>query len=194
MLKTKYNTGFTLVEILVATSIMLLVMTLGQSFIMQGFKSTTFNTEQEEAIRTGRNAMNTITKEIRGANSSEQGDYPLLQVEEQDIVFYSDVDNDDLMEKIRYFRQDDTLIKTITEPGALYDYNENPSTSTLSLYLNNQEEPIFSYFNSNNIATDVINDIRLININLRINVTPWRAPNDYYLETDVSFRNLKSNL
>jgi len=173
---------------------MLIVMTLGQRFIVQGFKSTTFNTEQEEAIRTGRNAMNTISKEIRGANSSEQGDYPLLQVEEQDIVFYSDVDNDDLMEKIRYFRQDDTLIKTITEPGVLYDYSGNPSTSTLSLYLNNQEEPIFSYFNSDNVSTDIINNIRLININLRINVTPWRAPNDYYLETDVSFRNLKSNL
>jgi prepilin-type N-terminal cleavage/methylation domain-containing protein len=186
--------GFTLIELLISISIMILVMAMGYEFIRQGYKAITFNSEQEDAVAVGRRAMNIITKEIRGANTSQQGDYPLAQIESQDVIFYSDVDNDNAMEKIRYFRDNSILVKVITEPGPSNDYMTTPATTTLSLYLNNQEEPIFEYFDSNNVETSVINDIRLIRITLRINVTPWRAPNDYYLETDVSFRNLKSNL
>jgi prepilin-type N-terminal cleavage/methylation domain-containing protein len=186
--------GFTLIELLVSISIMLLVMTMGYIFIRQGYLAITFGAEQEEAVSIGRRSMNIITKEIRGANTSEQGDYPLSLIEPQDVIFYSDVDDDTVMEKIRYFRNENTLVKVVNEPGPSNDYRTASATTTLSLYLNNQEEPIFTYFDSNNAETDLINNIRLIRINLRINVTPWRAPNDYYLETDVSFRNLKSNL
>ncbi len=192
--KKSHVSGFTLIELLVSISIMLLVMSMGYMFIRQGYKAITFSAEQEEAVSIGRRSMNIITKEIRGANTSEQGDYPLSVIEAQDVVFYSDVDDDTVMEKIRYFRNGSTLVKVINEPGPSNDYQTASATTTLSLYLNNQEEPIFTYFDSNNEETTMINDIRMIRINLRINVTPWRAPNDYYLETDVSFRNLKNNL
>ena len=40
----------------------------------------------------------------------------------------------------------------------------------------------------------MINEVRLINVILKINVTPLVAPNDYYVETDIQLRNLKDNL
>lgn len=188
------RSGFTLIEILISMGIFMLVMTMGYNLISTSFRSTTFAAEQEEAIVNARKAINIMTKEVRGANASQRGDYPLSLVDDQDIIFYGDIDNDNIMEKIEYRKNGSVLEKIVTEPGALNDYLNAPATTTIARYVNNDEEPLFVYYDQSHTETDIINNIRLITIVLKINVTPWRAPNDYYVETDVSFRNLKSNL
>jgi prepilin-type N-terminal cleavage/methylation domain-containing protein len=186
--------GFTLIEILVSFAILLIIITIGYGFISKGFQSITFNKEQEEAVVIARKAVDLISKEIRGANSSERGDYTLALARNQEIIFYSDIDNDQQTERVRYYKDGTRIIKTITEPGPLLDYSSLPATSTIAQYVNNEDEELFVYHDSNNAETSEINAIRLVNIRLKINVTPWRAPMDYFLITDVSFRNLKSNL
>ena len=65
-------------------------------------------------------------------------------------------------------------------------------------YVENQTLPIFSYYDkNNNLIADPNSDksdIRLVQILLKINVTPERAPNDYDVTMDVMLRNLKDNL
>lgn len=186
--------GYTLMEILVTMSIFAIIGTLTWRFIATGFLATTFNMEQQEAISNARKAIDIMTKEIRGANNSEQGSYPLSRIDDQDFIYYSDLDEDDQVEQIRYFLTGTTLLKIVTEPGALNDYSGAGATSTVSLYVNNDEEAIFSYYDSDYVSTSAINEIRLINIKLKINVTPTISPRDYYVETDVNLRNLKDNL
>jgi hypothetical protein len=60
--------------------------------------------------------------------------------------------------------------------------------------MNNQEDTIFTYYDSDHSEANIINDIRLVNIQLKINVTPNIAPNDYWARTDIQLRNLKDNL
>jgi len=186
--------GFTLLEILVTMTIFSLVIFISTNFIMTSFKSTRFVSEQEQAISNARRAMDVTKKEIRGANSSEQGDYALSIIESDNFSFYSDVDDDGEMEKIRYFLSGSNLLKELTEPGPLKDYSEAPSTVVISQYMNNQEENVFTYYDQNYNQTTLINEVRLVNISLKINVTPSIAPNDYYVETDITLRNLKDNL
>lgn len=190
----KNQPGYSLIEIIVTISIFLLVFMLGANFIIRGFRSITFGSEQETAIQNARRAMENLAKDIREAKSSEKGDYPLSTTEEQNFIWYGDVDNDSITEKIRYSLSENTLQKVIIEPGAENLYNGPGSTTTIAQYVNNQTEPIFAYYDANNNETDIINDIRLINIKLKINVTPERAPLDYYLDTDIQLRNLKDNL
>lgn len=188
------KTGFTLMEISIAMAIFLTVALLAGDFIIKGFRSTTFGSEQETAIQNARRGMEIMTKEIRGANDSERGDYPLSTVEDDDFVYYSDIDDDGKMERVRYFLDDTLLKKVTTPPGPADDYNMLSATTTISEYVNNQAEAIFTYYDNNYIETGDLDSIRLINIKLKINVTPERAPNDYYVETDVNLRNLKDNL
>jgi prepilin-type N-terminal cleavage/methylation domain-containing protein len=190
----KKQKGFSLMETMIATSILLLIMAFSYEFIVTGFKTTTFTSEQETAIDHARRAMEIMVKEIRGANYSEQGSYALELADKHNFIFYSDINDDNRMEKVRYFLDGTELKRVVTLPGALYDYSGSSSTSTLAQYVNNQEDNIFVYYDSELNVTNQINEIRLINIHLKINVTPERAPNDYILESDVNMRNLKDNL
>lgn len=164
-------------------------------FMVQGLKSTAFNEEQEEAINQARKAAEIIGEEIRGANNSDNGSYPLALANDHEIIFYSDADDDDSMEKIRYYIYNGTIImreKIVSGPSR--DYLQTPSAREVARYLNNQSEPLFIYYGRNGLETDIINEIRMIGINIKINVTPWRSPNDYYVATDINLRNLKDNL
>lgn len=191
----KNKSGFTLIESMVVLLIMVTVITLGSDYIITGFKGTTFESEQHEAIQNARKALENISKDVREASQSERGDYPLSFISAQNFIWYGDIDNDNEAEKIRYFlNSDNTLRRVVTQPGALGNYDGSVTTTTIAYYVNNQAEPIFSYFNSLNAATNIINDVRLVNVRLKLNVTPAVAPNDYYIESDIQLRNLKDNL
>ena len=188
------KSGFTLIEMIVVMVIVVLTVMIGSDFAIKGFRATTIESEQATAVQTARNAMEIITKEIRGANASELGDYSLATIDDDNFVFYSDTDDDGKMEKIRYYVDGSLLKRVETQPGPANDYSGAGATTTIASYVYNQEDPIFAYYDSNYNITNLISDIRLIKINLKINVTPERAPNDYTLETDVNLRNLKDNL
>ncbi len=190
----KNKNGFSLIEITIASSILLIILALGYNFIVTGFRTSTFSSEQETAIQNARKAMEIMTKEIRESNYSELGSYPLETIEENDFLYYSDVNDDGKMEKIRYVLDGLTLKKVTTLPGPLNDYNMPGATTTIANYVNNQEEAIFTYYDNSYNEACLINNVRLINIKLKINVTPERVPMNYTVETDVTLRNLKDNL
>jgi len=188
--------AFTIIEIMVAISISAILILIVNRFIVQSYKAITFNTEQEQAIEEARDALDLMVKEIRGTNLSEQGAYSLSNIQEQDFTYYGDIDGDKETEKIRYFLDFDNseLKRVIVEPGLSRDYSGAGATSTIANYVNNQNDPLFIYYDSNYSETGLINEVRLINLQLKINITPERAPRDYWARTDVYLRNLRSNL
>jgi hypothetical protein len=159
--------------------------------IINSLKSTKFESEQATAVEQARKSMGIITKDIRGANTSERGDYPLVAIEEEELSFFNDVNSDDIMEKITIYLDGTNLVREVYLPGASNDYSVFEASSTIAKYVNNNGAPIFSYFNSNSEETDIINEVRMVRTMIMINVTPLVAPNDYILESDVNLRNLK---
>jgi len=192
---TSKNNGFTLIEITVVMSIFILIFILGSNFIVTTLQSTRFTSDQGEAIIQARKAIDNISKDVREASSSERGDYPISYMTSQNFIWYGDVNNDGLAEKINYLVYGTDLLRVVTAPGASNNYPDSEkSTTTIAYYINNQTEAIFKYYDADNNETAIINEVRLINVSLKINVTPAVAPNDYYVETDIQLRNLKDNL
>jgi prepilin-type N-terminal cleavage/methylation domain-containing protein len=184
--------GFTMIELLMAVSIVSILSAMGYSFIMSGLKSTTFENEQSIAITTARRALDTMSVEIRGANDSDKGDYVISSIDKDSFVFYSDIDKDSSYEKVKYFKDNTSLKKVVYEAGLDDLYATSSATTTIAEYLNNGTEAIFSFYEGNSTSTKatLINKVRLVMISLKINVTPWRAPGDYYVTTSVKLRNL----
>jgi len=185
--------AFTLIEILVVVFILCIIAGIVAQFLITGFKSTKFNEEQEQAIEQARDGVSEMIKIIRAANYSENGDYVLSIINAQEIEFYSDPDFDYIMEKVKYYLDGVQLKRSVIEPGTSNLYDGTANVKVIADYVNNLSEPIFKYYDSNLDETNQINNIRSIDVSLKINVTPQRAPDDYILESNVQFRNLKDN-
>jgi len=196
----KNNRGMTIVELMVSISIFMVFMIASSEFIIRGLQSNVFGYEQEDAIANARRAAGVMVEELRRAANSARGDYLFETVATGTIVFYADTDDDGLTERIRYFADGINLKKgSIAPTGTPLVYDQaDEKISTFAIYLNNQSMPIFKYFDTNNdeIANPAANKtrIRLIRTTLKINVTPERAPADYFYTADIQIRNLKDNL
>ena len=187
-------------EVVFIMVITVMVVYVTSTFIVRGFRSSVFAEEQNIAIRNARKINQLMVNEIREGIRSEAGDYILDTTDPQEFIFYGDIDKDSNVEKIRYFLDNSVLKRGVTKPsGSPVEYVALDEVITeVAYYVNNQSEPIFTYYDRNNT---LISDppsgktrVKLINISLKINVTPTVAPNDYYVEMDAQLRNLKDNL
>lgn len=181
-------------ETLVAVGILMMIMFISGDYIASVFRAFRFGSEFDEAVINGRRAVEDISREIRGANNSDRGEYPIALAEAQDMVFYSDHDYDNDYDRIRYFIDNRTLYKVITDPGAAHDYTGVTATTTIANYVNNGGQEAFLYYDGTVAETTDLDAIRLVRIHLLFNVTPGVAPDDILVETDVHLRNLKTNL
>lgn len=181
-------------EVLVVMGIFSLIILISGDFIITGFRSLRFGAEFDDAVDNARRAVEAISKEIRGANISDRGDYPIVLASGQDIIFYSDIDYDGDFDRIRYFISDQKLYKVVTQPGAVRDYSGAGATTTIASYVNNGGSDAFIYYDGSVAQTADLDSIRLVRIHLLFNVTPDVAPDDILVETDVNLRNLKNNL
>jgi len=158
--------GLTLIEILLATFIFVLVFLL---IIFLTFNIDNVNTyfifnlgKQKELMTTAK----IISKELRSMAQSNLGNYPLEDINNDQIIFYSDLDNDQLVEKIKYFTENNNLKKSIIKPqGNPLNYSsQNEVVYTLITDLTNNH--LFDYYDQNNQLTNNIEKVKLIKVNL----------------------------
>lgn len=95
--------GFTLTETIVAIAIFALAMAGAAGAIAAAYQSQNINRKQAIAIEEARRGIKTMVKEVREAASGEDGSYPIEKAGDKELIFYSDVDQDLSVEKVRYF-------------------------------------------------------------------------------------------
>ena len=196
--------GITFVETLITLAIFIIATIGVTTFIIQTYRANIFATEQAEAIDQARKGMDTMVKEIREASPAENGSYPIDTAQDDTLIFYSDIDSDEMIEKVRYSLEGTNLVKGVSKPsGFPPQYTEPEQTFVLSKYVRNGSEPVF-YYQNKDYPTDTVNnplptpaavkDIRLIRIFLQININPEKAPDSFTLISNSQLRNLKDNL
>jgi len=191
--------GFTLIETIATIAIFGAVMVLVSSSVLYFYKTHNYTIDQSFAIESARRGIETMVREIREATYSDTGAYPLIDADTQSFSFYSDVDKDSNVEKIRYFL-DETSFKrgSIKASGSPLVYNPgDEEIKILSDNVRNGAVLIFRYYDqSGNEIADLSNvtNIALVSVNLTVNVTPSRGPDEFILRSSANLRNLKTNL
>lgn len=190
--------GITLLEILVAIAVFVLATIAVAVFISQVFKAQNFSLEQSAAISEARRGVETMVKELRETLPGDTGAYPIDSANDQDLIFYADYDRDNAIERVHYWLDGTDFKKGVLEAsGNPLQYSGEEQVSIISKYIQNSSIPIFTYYTNEytTIATPADpNEIKLINVYLKINVKPEQAPTDFELQSDVMLRNLKENL
>jgi prepilin-type N-terminal cleavage/methylation domain-containing protein len=196
----KNNSGFTLVEILFTISIFVVVFSTLTLFAKNIWTYSAFISGGLENVDASRNALKTMTTEIRTASQAENGSYLVSQATSSSFSFYSDINMDGLKEKVRYFLDNGSIKKGVIKPtGTPYSYNSTETITTMASYITSSS--IFYYYDENYDGTTAplsfpinIPNIRLVKIVVTMDKDINRSPAPATMTTQVSIRNLKDNL
>jgi prepilin-type N-terminal cleavage/methylation domain-containing protein len=198
--------GLTLVEMLVAMVIFSLILIGALMLIKYIYKNYGFAMEQGLSLNEVQKGLKVLTDDIRGGRQADSGAYAVVSANKFDFVFYADIDNDNITERIHYYFQNNSIKKGVTSPAgtpASYPSEDQSTTTLVTHVINTDDQPLF-YFYDTNYPTDQTNNplavpisdvskIRLVKIDMFYNLDPFRAPNNIRLESFVEMRNLKDN-
>lgn len=196
----------TLAEVLVAVGIFVVIMVAVATFQSNVFSYNRTASGSFVTVQDAQTILKTMVRELRGASQGGDGSYAIQGASANMVTFFSDINNDNKKEKVRYtFSATDRVIyKAVTPPtGAPAVYlNSNTSTTTIIVNVrNNVSTPMFEYFdsnyNGNGVAMTspiVTTSVRLIKINVTLDVDPNELPEPRTYSAQVTLRNLKDNL
>lgn len=193
------NKGFTLIETLMAIFIFTLIIFAAVAMFVVLYKEQAADFARIESTEKASNAIEKMAKEIRKINRGENGNYFFQTVGAQDVVFFSDVDNDGLTEKIEYILNGAEIERRLTEPGAGADYSGGAATAIVADNVRNGANSIFSYYDSSytgseSALAEPVNatNVSLVGISLDVNTDLNSLLSPIHVETKVHPRNLKS--
>lgn len=194
--------GFTLVETLVAIFIFGLGMA-GFAFLFTRlWKTNSFVIEEGNTARLVSRATDNIVSQLRKARQGDDGSYPVKSGGAFDLVFFADIDNDHVTERVHYFYENNLLKEGITKPSgtpATYPTGDQSVAIVARYIVNTASEPIFSYYNSqypgdsahNPLAVPInVEDARLVEVHFYADINPNRSPNNINIESFAELRNL----
>jgi len=195
--------GFGLIEFIVVVAVMLIVTIAIARFHGDMLE---INRISQEGLRTQqelRRFSREIAAELRSAQDSATGSYPLEAISTSSITFYSDVTGDRKSERLRYYISDGTLMRGETIPtGAPLSYDTGDETvMVVARYLVATSTPIFSYYDggsgyaAQSLAEPIdISTVRMIGISVTVDKDAGMPPEAITVGTAVSIRSLKDNL
>ncbi|EKE20021.1 MAG: hypothetical protein ACD_8C00066G0006 [uncultured bacterium] len=205
MKKNKKNIalGFTLVETLVALAIFTMGMQATVMVFAKTMKSKAYSLEMGKASFIVSRSMGDLVGYIRRARQSDNGAFPIVSADENDLVLYSDYNKDGITERLHIYLLDGKVYLGVRKPSAVmpktYATGDGETFELAKQIVNTASDPMFSYYNKDypmdsvnnpvNAPADV-SKIRLVKIFLKINIDPNRPSDNIEQETFVEIRNL----
>jgi prepilin-type N-terminal cleavage/methylation domain-containing protein len=198
--------GLTLAEMLIAMAIFSMILLGTLLLIKYIYKNYGFAMEQGLSLNEAQKGIKVLMDDIRGARVADSGSYPIVSANKFNFVFYADIDNDRITERVHYYLQDALIRKGVTKPSGTppsYSAGDQITTTLVTHVVNTAVQPLFYFYDTNYpidqtnnpIAVPVsdVSKIRLVKVDIFYNLNPYRAPDNVRLESFVEMRNLKDN-
>lgn len=193
-----------LAETMVALALFVVVMAAVAAFQVSIFTSKQTVSGSLQTAQDAQIILRTMLVELRSAQPAVNGIYTIASAGTSSLSFFSDPANTGQTEEITYSVVGSRLYRSVTLPtGSPLGYN--PATTATSSLLtdvkNLSATPVFQYYDQNYTGTSTplampvnVSSIKLISITLTLDIDPNRSPLPRTYTTQVSLRNLKSNL
>jgi len=193
------KSGFTLIELIIAVAILAIITVAISLLFINLYKEQASDVARIKRIDTASKTIEMMSGEIRKMNRAENGIFPLEVVQEQALVFYSDVDNDGLTERIEYSLNGTALERKLIEPGDSLDYSGTETIAVIAGGIRNGTEPIFKYYDENYTGSEdpmsepiSVTSVKIIEIILDINADEKYLSSPLRMETKIHPRNLRN--
>ncbi len=199
----KEKSGLTLVEVIMTIGILTIVLLAVSQAVLMFYRSNNYVVDQAVTINNARKGMEALSRDIREATYGDDGSFPVSAIGQQSFTFFSDIDGDIGIERVRYFVNgaDGTLRRGIIDAAGL-PLSYNPASEIVTIIAGDVRNialatTTFRYYNE--AGAEIVNfsnvtEVAHVRLNLIINVNPQTAPNDFMLRSSATIRNLKTNL
>lgn len=182
----------TVVWIAVFVSAMLAIV----SALLYFYHTNSYAIEQATATASAQHGLEQIVRTIREAAYSSQGAFPIVSISENDFVFYADVDDDSLIERVHYYISGTNLMRGVLKAtGNPPDYTGSETSSVVADYVRNIEQGITTFHYYDELGSEITNyanwtSVRFVQVALAVNVTVGTLPNQFTLNSSAAIRNL----
>jgi prepilin-type N-terminal cleavage/methylation domain-containing protein len=200
-MKRDSRSGFTLFEVIIAIALSsIIVLGIGKFSNSISSVGVLINNELQ-ADHDIQLAFRDIVSEIRSMEPSGAGAYPLETATTSSIVFYSDIDQDGIPERVRYTMATSSFQKGVIRPtGNPLTYPTSTEVVTTVAPSIIRSSSTFDYFDSSYTGTQTplaspvsILAVRVVRVNLVAEVSTSTAPRPLILSNTITIRNLRSN-
>ncbi|HBM45554.1 MAG: hypothetical protein UT05_C0010G0015 [Parcubacteria group bacterium GW2011_GWF2_38_76] len=194
------NIGFTTIELLLGITFVVFIGLAVGNFQENLFSNSDYLTRSLTAEGDARIVLRKLISELRTMNYSSVGSYPIGLATENSIIFYSDINSDNNMERLRYFLDGEFLKVGIVYPsGSPLSYDLD--SEKISILVRNivPGASIFTYYDTNYngengaIAFPVdLSLVRLVKVDIPILIKNRGTTTPYSISSQVSIRNLNN--
>lgn len=196
--------GFSLIEILIVSAVAVSIIFIVGSFntninVMNQMVSKQLQSKSDVA-----QMLQIVTTEVRSAGPSQSGAYTIDVAATGSFAFYSSINKNGVMERVRYFFASSTIYKGVIEPTgtpAAYPSSSEIVTDIVDSAVVPTSTPLFKYYDGTYTGTQTsslaypitVSNIRLVLMSFGANIKPQEAPGPTFFSTLMDVRNLRSN-
>ncbi len=202
----KQRQGFSLLEVLIVVFIAAAIVVVVSNF---GTNIASVNGLVTNELKSKSNIAQTLeimTDEIRGAEPSADGAYPVVTAASSSFTFYASIHQDGVIDQVTYYLASSTIWRVLIAPTGTPAFYPTSSQVVNDLIDNvslvSSSTPLFSYYGlfytgtGQAIASPVpVASVRLIDISFssQVNANPSQPSSPQFFSTFVDMRNLNSN-
>ena len=192
-----FQRGMTLLEVMVGIVILIVVLLALTISLVYFYRTNRYSIEQSSAVTSSQRGMDRVIRTIRESAYSSQGAFPIASIGANDFVFFADVDVDPLIEKVHYFISGTNLIEGIVNTtGDPPAYTGAEATSIVSDFVRNIAQSVSTFRYYDGTGAEITNyaewaKVRLVQVNIVVDVDPNKLPNQLTLRSSAGIRNLK---
>lgn len=196
MKTTNTQRGVTILEVYVWVAIFIVAMLAIMSSLLYFYRANSYALEQTTAVTSAQRGLEQIVKTIREGAYSSQGAFPIVSISAHDFIFYADVDNDALIERVHYYMSGTNLMRGVLDPtGNPPDYTGVETISVVSDYVRNVSDGYATFRYYDELGAEITNysnwnAVRFVKVTLAVNVNVPTLPNPLVLNSSAAIRNL----
>ena len=195
-----------LIEMIIAIAIFTMGMAGFSTLFLQSWKQNSYTLEMGQTAIAISQSVNKLSRYIREARQADNGSYPVVSANDNDLVFYCDYDKDGVTERIHIYKSGTDIVLGVRDPSGSFPITYASGDATTSVIaqriVNTGSQPIFLYYDAsypedsvnNPIVTPAtVPNVRLVKINLYMNIDPNHAPDNVNIQSFAEMRNLNDH-
>lgn len=195
--------GFTLLEIVIALGITVLAISLMANLGLDIANFSNFFGDFLSGQQEIQLSFQVMSSEFKSTRNSSAGSFPIATASPATLTFYSDVDGDNVADRVRYFVEGDILKRGMVKPSGfplVYDSANEKISEMIHGLIASSSSP-FSYYDKdftgseNALSSPLdLSSIRVVKVRVSVDANLQAEPGPIDMEVYLTGRNLKTSL